>query len=242
MPTDVDRPRAIRPGEEVDGDALLAYLRTVRPELTGPLEIRQFPSGYSNLTYAVSSGTQEFVLRRPPFGAAVKSAHTSNQASTALMGRIAETAGIAATVTGDALVAALRTAIAKPAATGDAAEIAGLKGQVAALQSQLTGYVQVTAQERAVTAIDKAITDGKVPPAMRDHYIARHVRDAAEVDKEISLLPSIHSGGLSGRQPPKPAGAIGQEADADEQAVLAQMGVDPAAYAETRKTLYKAEG
>ena len=70
MPTDVDRPRAVRPGEEVDGDALLAYLRTVRPELTGPLEIRQFPSGYSNLTYAVSSGTQEFVLRRPPCGAA----------------------------------------------------------------------------------------------------------------------------------------------------------------------------
>ena len=75
MPTDVDRPRAVRPGEEVNGDALLAYLRTVRPELTGPLEIRQFPSGYSNLTYAVRSGAQEFVLRRPPFGAAVKSAH-----------------------------------------------------------------------------------------------------------------------------------------------------------------------
>ena len=33
------------------------------------LSIKQFPSGYSNLTYFLKSSSEEFVLRRPPFGA-----------------------------------------------------------------------------------------------------------------------------------------------------------------------------
>jgi aminoglycoside phosphotransferase (APT) family kinase protein len=41
----------------------------------GPLVVEQFPSGYSNLTYLLRMGEQELVLRRPPFGAAIKSAH-----------------------------------------------------------------------------------------------------------------------------------------------------------------------
>jgi aminoglycoside phosphotransferase (APT) family kinase protein len=39
------------------------------------IEIRQFPGGHSNLTYLVKAGTHEWVLRRPPFGSKVKSAH-----------------------------------------------------------------------------------------------------------------------------------------------------------------------
>lgn len=39
------------------------------------LEIEQFPGGSSNLTYLVRAGTEEYVLRRPPFGNTVKSAH-----------------------------------------------------------------------------------------------------------------------------------------------------------------------
>lgn len=75
MPTELDRPTTVRAGEELDADALLAYLHAAVPELTAPLEISQFPSGYSNLTYALHSGSREFVLRRPPFGASIKSAH-----------------------------------------------------------------------------------------------------------------------------------------------------------------------
>ena len=45
------------------------------PEQSGPLEVKQFPSGHSNLTYSVRYGNREFVLRRPPFGSKVKSAH-----------------------------------------------------------------------------------------------------------------------------------------------------------------------
>ena len=37
--------------------------------------IKQFPSGHSNLTYSVQLGDRQLVLRRPPFGSKVKSAH-----------------------------------------------------------------------------------------------------------------------------------------------------------------------
>ena len=69
----VDKPGAIRVGEELDLPKLAEFLRERFGE--GELEVRQYPSGHSNLTYAVAYSQQEFVLRRPPFGSRVKSAH-----------------------------------------------------------------------------------------------------------------------------------------------------------------------
>jgi aminoglycoside phosphotransferase (APT) family kinase protein len=45
------------------------------PATAGPLSSQQFPSGHSNLTYLVRLGNREMVLRRPPFGSKVKTAH-----------------------------------------------------------------------------------------------------------------------------------------------------------------------
>jgi len=70
-----DRPANLRPGEELDLTRLEPFLRTHFPDATGPLEIAQFPSGHSNLTYLLRFGDRELVLRRPPFGTKVKSAH-----------------------------------------------------------------------------------------------------------------------------------------------------------------------
>lgn len=71
----IDRPRTVRPGEELDTAALEAYLKEHIPDVAGPLVVEQFPSGYSNLTYWLRMGDQELVLRRPPFGANIKTAH-----------------------------------------------------------------------------------------------------------------------------------------------------------------------
>jgi len=71
----MDEPRAVRPGEEVDAVKLSAYLKAAIPGLDGPIEMRQFPSGFSNLTYLVSIGNRDLILRRPPVGSKVKSAH-----------------------------------------------------------------------------------------------------------------------------------------------------------------------
>jgi aminoglycoside phosphotransferase (APT) family kinase protein len=70
-----DRPRAVREGEEPDTERLLAHLRAEMPGLEGPLEVEQFPAGYSNLTYLLRAGGREFVMRRPPVGAKIKTAH-----------------------------------------------------------------------------------------------------------------------------------------------------------------------
>lgn len=70
----VDRPRAVRAGEELDAERLHAYLAATLGG-DGPLAIEQFPSGHSNLTYFLKFGERELVLRRPPFGSKVKSAH-----------------------------------------------------------------------------------------------------------------------------------------------------------------------
>lgn len=70
-----DEPRSVRPGEELPLDRLEAFLRAALPDAAGPLSVLQFPGGYSNLTYLVRAGAQEWVLRRPPVGAAVRGGH-----------------------------------------------------------------------------------------------------------------------------------------------------------------------
>jgi aminoglycoside phosphotransferase (APT) family kinase protein len=67
--------REVRPGEELDLSRLEPFLRGHFPAEIGPLTVKQFPSGHSNLTYLVTLGAREMVLRRPPFGSKVKTAH-----------------------------------------------------------------------------------------------------------------------------------------------------------------------
>jgi aminoglycoside phosphotransferase (APT) family kinase protein len=71
----IDQPQAIRAGEELSTAQLDAFLQKQIPDLTGSLLMQQFPSGYSNLTYLLRFGERELVLRRPPFGAKIKTAH-----------------------------------------------------------------------------------------------------------------------------------------------------------------------
>ena len=69
-----DQAGTVRAGEELD----LARLRPFLLEHfghSGTVSVEQFPSGHSNLTYLVRMGNREVVLRRPPFGSKVRSAH-----------------------------------------------------------------------------------------------------------------------------------------------------------------------
>src|SRR5947209_106314 len=70
-----DHSAPVRAGEELDLARLEPFLHSHFPDAAGPLMVRQFPSGHSNLTYSVKLGSHEMVLRRPPFGSKVKSAH-----------------------------------------------------------------------------------------------------------------------------------------------------------------------
>ena len=75
MTTLLDEPTRVRPGEELDLRKLEAFLREHFPAEREGITLQQFPSGHSNLTYSVLLGDCEMVLRRPPFGTKVKSAH-----------------------------------------------------------------------------------------------------------------------------------------------------------------------
>ena len=65
----------VRSGEELDVPALAAYLRDKIPGVAEGLDVEQFPGGYSNLTYLLRCGGEEFVLRRPPLGPVAPKAH-----------------------------------------------------------------------------------------------------------------------------------------------------------------------
>jgi aminoglycoside phosphotransferase (APT) family kinase protein len=65
----------IRQGEELNEANLREFLLANFPGTKDGIEISQFPAGSSNLTYCVRIGADEYVLRRPPFGNQVKTAH-----------------------------------------------------------------------------------------------------------------------------------------------------------------------
>ncbi len=89
----VDQAVAPRAGEALDAGVLGDYLARQLPGLELPLTVRQFPSGFSNLSYLLIAGRRELVLRRPPFGTRPKSGHDMGRefrVLSALAGRFAE--------------------------------------------------------------------------------------------------------------------------------------------------------
>src|SRR5690606_33097605 len=64
------------PPPGLDPERLRRHLDRERPGLVaGPLEARLIEGGRSNLTYAVTDGTGRWVVRRPPLGHVLATAH-----------------------------------------------------------------------------------------------------------------------------------------------------------------------
>jgi aminoglycoside phosphotransferase (APT) family kinase protein len=75
MNTLTDEPGPVREGEQLDTHRLRDYLAVQLHAAEGPLSVEQFRHGHSNLTYLVTLGADGWVLRRPPHGNRVKTAH-----------------------------------------------------------------------------------------------------------------------------------------------------------------------
>ena len=71
----VDEPIEIREGEELNNRKVEEFLRDSITGLEGEFLVKQFPGGFSNLTYLIKVGEKEMILRRPPFGKKAKTAH-----------------------------------------------------------------------------------------------------------------------------------------------------------------------
>ncbi|WP_164670504.1 phosphotransferase family protein [Virgibacillus doumboii] len=77
----------VRKGEELNHDALIAFIRENITEVPdGKLEIEQFGAGHSNLTYLLRIEAWEAVLRRPPLGPVAPKAHDMEREYTVLSG------------------------------------------------------------------------------------------------------------------------------------------------------------
>lgn len=60
----------------IDTDAVTAWVAGIMPELTGPLTFERIGLGQSNLTYLIGEASgRRWVLRRPPLGTLLASAH-----------------------------------------------------------------------------------------------------------------------------------------------------------------------
>jgi len=68
--------KKVRKGEEIDLDKLTEYLYSNQliSDSQTELSVSQYSNGYSNLTYLITAGDKEYVLRRPPSGA-IKRGH-----------------------------------------------------------------------------------------------------------------------------------------------------------------------
>lgn len=119
------------------------------------------------------------------------------------------------------------------AVRANAGNVATMAAQIVGLETQLNQIKAEGARTAATAFIDGAIASGKPIASLRDHYIARHIADAAAVEKEIGALISINAGGV----PPRHDAGGGDELSTEEQAVCKKMGQDPKKFAANKKKL-----
>ncbi len=81
-----DQPVQVRDQHAIDIAALQNYLGQFLPPTNHPIKVRQFPSGYSNLTFEITWEDIPLILRRPPPGANIKSGHDMMREYTILNG------------------------------------------------------------------------------------------------------------------------------------------------------------
>lgn len=128
---------------------------------------------------------------------------------------------------------AVMTALQARAAEKTTAE-ADLRKTVVELQTRLETVTAAQARRDAEAFVDGAIKDGKVGlKPLREHYVERHMKDPVGVEKEVAAMVSIHAGGLARREPAAGGAALTE----DEERTCALMGIDPKAFAESRKEL-----
>ena len=80
----IDEPGEVREEERFDPERLRPLLGAAFPGADGPISVRQFTKGHSNLTYLVRIGEREAVLRRAPLGGREPGAHDMRREYTVL--------------------------------------------------------------------------------------------------------------------------------------------------------------
>lgn len=143
--------------------------------------------------------------------------------------RLVEASGVAGDAKIDDAVAAL-TAL-KTKGDPDPTKFVPID-QVSALQSELKALRDDMTDGAAEAAVDKAMKDGKLAPALRGWGIAMFKADKAKFDEFIGAAPELTERQL------KPAPKPGEQTaalTAEQSAVAKALGIDPKNYVETLK-------
>lgn len=150
-----------------------------------------------------------------------------DKAATALQSQLGEI-GVALGVdqSGDAAAILAAAKAATESGTAKPAEITALQSEITTLTTQVNTLTQGTAKTAATTFIDGEITKGRagVKP-LRDHYITRHMEDAASVEKEIGALPCLIGNSTILNPPETQDGKIAL--NAEQREVARRLGLEP---------------
>lgn len=141
-------------------------------------------------------------------GAKLRGQVSAHQAE---MDKIAAAVGLAAGADAGAVLQAA-AAVRDPNRYVPAPQVAELQRQLTSLQAELTATTNAGKRKAAEVAIDAAIAEGRVGiKPLRDHYISRHMVDAAGVEKEIAAMAVISGTVVPGGAPKNPGGKTARE-------------------------------
>ncbi|WP_337267067.1 phage protease [Oryzifoliimicrobium ureilyticus] len=104
--------------------------------------------------------------------------------------------------------------------------------QVTALQAGLAELQDRIAGEDAETAVNKAITDGKLVPALKDWGLKYHKKDAEGFAAYIKNSPVLTASQRSSAATPSSAS---DDLSAEDLAVMSQMGLSKEAFLKSKK-------
>lgn len=95
------------------------------------------------------------------------------------------------------------------------------------------GQLAKSGEDQAKRAVDEAITAGKIPPAMKDHWLAVASQNLAGFTELVGKMPVILSTAsqTQSTQAPPTTQATGQQLTSEQLAIANQMGLSPDDYA-----------
>jgi phage I-like protein len=159
--------------------------------------------------------------------AAKKKGGDDTVALQAQLSPIARAVGLAAGADAAAVLAGVQQL---KADAGDNGVITALQSELAEMAGKLTALTDNSTRKDATTFVDSAIAAGRVGvKPLRDRYITMHMADAKGTEELVNALPAIKGGATLTGDPVRGADGLG----AADKTVIALMGLDPKAYAET---------
>lgn len=156
-----------------------------------------------------------------------------------LIVRLAAAFGLPQTATEDQLVQAAADQVALASATRDPAKFVPAADLQAALARATTAETALAARETAdkeavaLAAVEKAIADGKLTPATKDHWLAIASSNPDAFNAAIASMPSIKGVTDAGKDPNKKGETGAEGLDAEQLALCRQLSIDPVEFAKT---------